>query len=55
MEKEICPNALRHSFAVHLSEDGRDIRSIQRLPGYTDLSTTHRPTYRGQLKKAKIL
>ncbi len=52
VDKSINSFTLRHSFAVHLLQNGADIKSVQELLGHKDLSATQ--IYSSISRKTKI-
>ena len=40
IDKDITPHTIRHSFAVHMLQNGAEIKTVQELLGHTDIAST---------------
>lgn len=40
ISKDITPHTIRHSFAVHMLQNGAEVKTVQELLGHTDVAST---------------
>ena len=50
IDKELTPHTIRHSFAVHMLQNGAEIKTVQELLGHTDVASTLMYTHVADMK-----
>lgn len=50
IDKELTPHTIRHSFAVHMLQNGAEIKLVQELLGHTDVASTLMYTHVADMK-----
>lgn len=50
IDRELTPHTIRHSFAVHMLQNGAEIKLVQELLGHTDVASTLMYTHVADMK-----
>lgn len=50
IEKDLTPHTIRHSFAVHLLQNGAEVKMVQEILGHTDVASTLMYTQMADMK-----
>ena len=50
IDKDLTPHTIRHSFAVHLLQNGAEVKMVQEILGHTDVASTLMYTQMADMK-----